>query len=62
MGEREVWIRAGAILAAHGEHTQDYVLDQMVDDIGDAVAVKDWHRIAVAVDIIRGIGSPTASC
>jgi hypothetical protein len=62
ISHREVWIQAGAILAEHGEHTPDYIVDQMVAAIGDPVAVKNWHRIAAAVDFIKGIWASTANC
>jgi len=62
MEDREIWIQAGVILAEHGEHTPDYIVDQMVAAIGDPVAVKDWHRIAAAVDVIKGTYGPTANC
>lgn len=52
MEEREVWIQAGAILAAHGELTADYITDQLSDALGDRIAVEDWRRVAVAVDCI----------
>jgi hypothetical protein len=52
MEEREVWIQAGAILAAHGELTTDYIIDQMSDALGDRIAVEDWRRVAAAVDAI----------
>ena len=52
MKEREVWIQAGAILAAHGELTNDYIIDHLSDALGDRVAVEDWRRIAAAVDVI----------
>jgi len=50
------------VLAEHGEHTPDYIVDQMVAAIGNPVAVKDWHRIAAAVDVIKGTYGPTANC
>jgi len=62
MGNREVWLQAGAILAEHGEYTPDFIVDQMVAAIGNPVAVKDWHRIAAAVDVIKGTYGPTANC
>jgi class 3 adenylate cyclase len=62
ISDREVWIQAGAILAEHGEHTRDYIVDQMVAAIGDPVAVKDWHRIAAAFDVIKGTWKSTANC
>ncbi len=62
MEDREIWIQAGVILVEHGEHTPDYIVDQMVAAIGDPIAVKDWHRIAAAVDVIKGTYGPTANC
>jgi hypothetical protein len=62
MGDREIWIQAGVILAEHGDHAPDYIADQMVAAIGDPVAVKDWHRIAAVVDVIKGTFKPTANC
>ncbi len=62
MSDREVWIQAAAILAEHGKHTPDYIVDQMVAAIGDPIAVKDWHRIAAAVDVIKGTWASTANC
>ena len=62
LGTREIWIQAGAILAEHGEHTPDYIADQMVAAIGDPVAVKNWHRIAAAVDVSKGTWASTTNC
>ena len=62
MEDREIWIQAGVILAEHGEHTPDYIVDQMVAALGDPVAVKNWHRIAAAVDVIKGTWASTANC
>lgn len=45
-------MQAGAILAAHGELTTDYIIDQMSDALGNRIAVEDWHRVAAAVDRI----------
>ncbi len=52
MEEREVWIQAGATLAAHGELTADYIIDQLIEALGDRTAVEDWRRVAAAVDAI----------
>jgi hypothetical protein len=52
MDEREVWIQAGAILAAYGELTADFIIDQLCDALGDGIAVEDWRRVAAAVDAI----------
>ena len=53
MEDREVWIKAGAILAEHREHTEQYIVDKMVAAIGDTVAMKNRHRVAAAVDAIN---------
>ena len=50
--DREVWIQAGAILAAHGEMATDYIIDQMIEALGDRIAVEDWRRLSAAVDAI----------
>jgi hypothetical protein len=52
MEDREVWIQAGAILAAHGELTVDYIIDQLSGALGSRIALEDWRRIAAAVDVI----------
>lgn len=45
-------MQAGAILAAHGELTTDYIIDQLSDALGSRIAVEDWRRVAAAVDRI----------
>ena len=57
MQDREVWIQAGAILAAHGELTTEYIIDQMSDALGNPIAVEDWRRVAAAVDRITDASS-----
>lgn len=57
MEDREVWIQAGAILAAHGELTAEYIIDQLSDALGDGIAVEDWRRVAAAVDRITDASS-----
>lgn len=52
MSDREVMVKAGAILAEHGALTADYIIEQLGDVLGDRVAVEDWRRIAGAVDAI----------
>lgn len=54
MSQREVWIKAGAILAEHGSMTADYIIDQLGDVLECDVAVEDWRRVAAAVDAITG--------
>jgi len=52
MEEREVWIQAFAIIAAHGGLSSDYIIDQLSDALGSGVVVEDWRRVAAAVDMI----------
>jgi hypothetical protein len=54
MSDRDVWMRAGAIVAEHGAMTADYIIDQLSDVLDDHVAVEDWRRVAAAVDEITG--------
>lgn len=57
MTNRDVWLKAGAILAEYGGLTTDYIIDQATDALGDRVAVEDWRRVAAAVDAITGATS-----
>ena len=52
MSDRDIWVKAGTIVAEHGALTSDYIIEQLGDVIGDHVAVEDWRRIAAAVDAI----------
>jgi hypothetical protein len=52
MSERHIWISAGVIVAEFGDRTSDYIIDQLSDVLADSVAVKNWRRVAVAVDAI----------
>jgi hypothetical protein len=52
MSDRDVWIKAGAIVAEHGTMTADYIISQLGEILGDEVAVRDWRRVAAAVDAI----------
>lgn len=52
--DREVWIKACAVLAEHGALTADYIIEQLSDVLSDNVAVEDWRRVASAVDEITG--------
>jgi hypothetical protein len=49
---REIWLRAGTILAEHGDRSAEYVIEQLAESLGDHVAVEDWRRVAAAVDFI----------
>lgn len=52
MTDREVWMKAGAIIAEHGAGTTDYIIDQMSSMLHDQVAVEEWRRVANAIDEI----------
>ncbi len=62
MSDRDVWVKAGAIVAEHGALTADYIIKQLGDVLDDAVAVVDWRRIAAAVDEINGDRGSTSNC
>jgi hypothetical protein len=51
---REIWLRAGTILAEYGDRSADYIIDQAAESLGDWAALEDWRRIAAAVDYIAG--------
>lgn len=57
MSQREIWIKAGAILAEHGGMTADYIIDRVGDVLDNEVAVEDWRQIAAAVDAITATTS-----
>jgi predicted NACHT family NTPase len=52
MSDRDVWVKAGEIVAEHGDLTADYIIGQLGNVLGNCIAVEDWRRIAAAVDII----------
>lgn len=52
MNDRDVWLKAGAIVAEHGELTADYIVEQLGEVLDDGVAVEDWRRVAPAIDEI----------
>lgn len=54
MSDRDVWLKAGAIIVEHGEMTADFIIDQLGDVLDNEVAIEDWRRVAAAVDAIRG--------
>ena len=54
MTDREVMLKAGAILAEHGTLTVDYILGQLADVLSDRPAAEEWRRVAYAVDRITG--------
>jgi hypothetical protein len=52
MSTRDIWLKAGTILAEHGNRSADYIIDQLGDALGDRIAVEDWRRVAAALDFI----------
>lgn len=40
MTGRDVWMKAGAILAEHGAMTADYIIDQVTDALGNRSLLK----------------------
>ena len=52
MSDRDVWLKAGEIVAEHGDLSADYIIGQLGNVLGDCIAFEDWRRIAAAVDII----------
>jgi hypothetical protein len=57
MTDREVMLKAGAILAEHGTLTVDYILGHLADVLSDRPAAEEWRRVAYAVDRITGARS-----
>jgi hypothetical protein len=51
--DREVWIKAGAILEKWGSMTADYIISHLADCLDDDTALEDWRRVAAAVDDIK---------
>lgn len=52
MSDREVWLRAGEIVAAHGNQAGRFVLNSVGDILCARTGVEDWRRVAGAVDAI----------
>lgn len=52
MTDRDVWVKAGAIFAEYGTGAAAYIITQLCDVLDDMVAVRDWRRVANAVDAI----------
>jgi hypothetical protein len=52
MSDRDVWVKAGTIVAKHGTGAAAYIITQLCDVLDDMVAVQNWRRVANAVDAI----------
>lgn len=52
MTEREVWLKASEVVAAHGNEAARYVLNSLGNVFASSDRVEDWRRVAAAVDFI----------
>jgi hypothetical protein len=52
MSDRDVWLKAMAVVQAHGTMEAAPVMDTLVQVLGDDPHRDDWARVAAAVDII----------
>ena len=53
MSDRDVWLKAMAVVRAHGTMEAAPVMDPLVQVLGDDPHRDDWARVAAAVDIIN---------
>jgi hypothetical protein len=53
MSDRDVWLKAMAVVQAHGTMEPAPVMDTLVQVLGDDPHRDDWARVAAAVDIIN---------
>jgi hypothetical protein len=53
MTDREVWLKAMAIVQTHGTMASAPVMDTLLDVLGDDPHWADWARVAAAVDAIN---------
>ena len=53
MSVRDVWLKAMAVVQAHGTMEAAPVMDTLVQVLGDDPHRDDWARVAAAVDIIN---------
>lgn len=52
MNDREVWLKAMAIVEVHGTMKAAPIVDTILDVLGDEPHKNDWARVAAAVDVI----------
>ncbi|KQM73453.1 hypothetical protein ASE72_02115 [Sphingomonas sp. Leaf20] len=52
MNDREVWLKAMAIVEVHGTMEAAPIVDTILDVLGDEPHKNDWARVAAAVDVI----------
>lgn len=53
MSDRDVWLKAMAIVRTHGTMDSAPVMKTLLDVLGDDSHQADWARVAVAVDAIN---------
>lgn len=53
MTDREVWLKAMAIVEAHGTMEAAPIVDTILDVMGDTPQENDWACVAAAVDAIN---------
>ena len=59
---RQVWLTASTILAAHSALTGEYLCDDLGEAIGPEIGFENLRRIAAAVDAIVMVGPHTPRC
>ena len=52
MSDREVWLKAWAVVQTHGTLESAPVVATLLDRMGDDPHTSDWARVAAAVDAI----------
>ncbi len=52
MTDREVWLKAMAMVEMHGTVEAAPIVDTILDVLGDKPHENDWARVAAAVDVI----------
>jgi len=53
MSNREVWLKAWAVIETHGSRESAPVVAMLLDIMGDDPDHSDWARVAAAVDAIN---------
>jgi len=53
MSDREVWLKAWAVVQTHGTLESAPIVVTLLDVMGDDPHHSDWARIAAAVDAIN---------
>jgi len=53
MSDREVWLKAWAVIETHGSLESAPVVAMLLDRMGDDPDHSDWARVAAAVDAIN---------